>query len=385
MEALFLFCRPGFEEECAREIRAHAARLHIAGRACAPPRQGRVVFRPDHPDDARRLHRHAPVSGLTFARQAFVRLARIDDPGDRPAAALALALAQALVSVPGAVHSVLAESPDTQQGRRLAGRAQRLAAELERHLRERGHMRDDGQLPVHVCVEDERTVHAGYALPAASVPWPGGIARLRRSRKAPSRSALKLDEALQVFLGAERRDRLLGPGRSAVDLGAAPGGWTWQLVRLGMRVTAVDNGPLKEGLETHRQVRHLRADGFRFRPARPVDWMVCDIADRPGRVAHLAAGWIARGWCRRSICNLKLPMKRRYETAGRLLDGIRAELDRSGIHCRLAAKQLYHDRAEITVFLERRGRGKAHSAARRSRSRPASRSRRRSSGSSRPA
>ncbi|HYW02855.1 MAG TPA: 23S rRNA (cytidine(2498)-2'-O)-methyltransferase RlmM [Gammaproteobacteria bacterium] len=381
MEALFLFCRAGFEEECAREIREHAACLRIAGHSCAQPRCGRVVFLPGRAGDAQRLHRHAPVPDLTFARQAFVRLALIEDPGDNPAARLQ----QALVSVPGAVRGVLGESPDTQQGRRLAARAERLAAELERRLHASGQLRGGGELVVHVCLEDARTLQAGYALPRASVPWPGGVARLRRPRGAPSRSALKLDEALQLFLGPERREHLLKPGMTAVDLGAAPGGWTWQLARRRLQVTAVDNGPLNPGLAGDRHVRHLREDGFRFRPPRPVDWMVCDIADRPARVADRAARWIAGGWCRRSIFNLKLPMKRRYETAGRLVARVREQLDRSGVPCRVAAKQLYHDRAEITVFLERRGPGGPHSAARRRRSRPASRSRRRSSGSSRPA
>jgi 23S rRNA (cytidine2498-2'-O)-methyltransferase len=33
------------------------------------------------------------------------------------------------------------------------------------------------------------------------------------------------------------------------------------------------------------------------------------------------------------------------------LDGIRKKLDEEGINFRMTAKQLYHDREEITVFL----------------------------------
>ena len=55
-------------------------------------------------------------------------------------------------------------------------------------------------------------------------------------------------------------------------------------------------------------VKHRRTDGLTYRPAAPVDWMVCDIVESPSRVARLAARWIAEGWCRETIFNLKLPM-----------------------------------------------------------------------------
>jgi 23S rRNA (cytidine2498-2'-O)-methyltransferase len=60
-------------------------------------------------------------------------------------------------------------------------------------------------------------------------------------------------------------------------------------------------------------VEHVRADGFRFRPRFPVAWMVCDIVEQPKRVAELVGEWLANGWCRRCIFNLKLPMKKRFE------------------------------------------------------------------------
>ncbi len=61
----------------------------------------------------------------------------------------------------------------------------------------------------------------------------------------------------------------------------------------------------------------LLGDGFTYRPARPVDWMVCDIVDRPDRVTDLVARWFLEGWCRQCIFNLKLPMKRRLGAAER--------------------------------------------------------------------
>lgn len=70
--------------------------------------------------------------------------------------------------------------------------------------------------------------------PTQSAPWPMGILRLRMPPDAPSRSALKLAEAFDMFLSAEDQQRYLHDGLRAVDLGAAPGGWTWQLLRRGL-------------------------------------------------------------------------------------------------------------------------------------------------------
>ena len=179
-----------------------------------------------------------------------------------------------------------------------------------------------------------------------------GIPRLRMPGGAPSRSTLKLAEAFVTFLG-EREPELLRAGMRAVDLGAAPGGWTWQLAHRGLRVTAVDNGPLKGDVLDDPLVTHLRADGLSYLPKRPVDWMVCDIAEQPSRIAALVARWIGEGHARQSIFNLKLPMKKRYDEVRRCEAIIRDALATAGMKHTLALRQLYHDREEVTGYLTR--------------------------------
>lgn len=166
---------------------------------------------------------------------------------------------------------------------------------------------------------------------------------------APSRSTLKLAEALVHFVGEEGLEKRMRPGMKAVDLGASPGGWTWQLVRRGLMVTAVDNGPMDAALIETGQVKHRREDGFRFRPPEPVDWMVCDMVESPSRVCALASRWVAEGWCREAIFNLKLPMKKRWEEVARARGIVEETL--AGAAYRLRMKHLYHDREEITVWL----------------------------------
>jgi len=164
---------------------------------------------------------------------------------------------------------------------------------------------------------------------------------------------MKLAEAIEVFMDKSEQTRLLRQGMQAVDLGAAPGGWTWQLVKRGIRVTAVDNGPMKGVLATHPLVQHLKQDGFKYAPHRAVDWLVCDMVEKPSRVATLIGAWFVAGWCKHAIFNLKLPMKQRVAALDSALGGIRKQLDEEGINYRMMAKQLYHDRDEVTVYLTR--------------------------------
>ena len=37
------------------------------------------------------------------------------------------------------------------------------------------------------------------------------------------------------------------------------------------------------------------------------------MVEKPAKVAALMAQWLVNGWCRETIFNLKLPMKKRYE------------------------------------------------------------------------
>jgi 23S rRNA (cytidine2498-2'-O)-methyltransferase len=181
-----------------------------------------------------------------------------------------------------------------------------------------------------------------------------GIPRLRMAAGAPSRSALKLVEALVTFLG-DRELELMHAGMRAVDLGAAPGGWTWQLAHRGLRVTAIDNGTLRGEVADDPLVTHLRVDGLKYVPRKPVDWLACDIAEQPSRIAALVARWIGEGHARRAIFNLKLPMKKRYDEMLRCEAIIHETLQRSRVKHTLVLRQLYHDRAEVSGFLARTG------------------------------
>ncbi len=246
------------------------------------------------------------------------------------------------------------ETPDSNEGKLQSGLCRRLAPLLADAARAAGLLGVNAANPrLHVLFVTAESAWVGVSDPATGSPWPMGIPRLAAPRSAPSRSALKLAEALLTFLTAEERARLLQPGMRAVDLGAAPGGWTWQLAQRGLRVTAIDNGPLKGEIADDPRVEHLRVDGLQWRPRRPVDWMVCDIVLQPSRIAALVAAWMAEGACRRTIFNLKLPMKKRYAEVERCAALIRTALDGRRLRYTLAFRQLYHDREEISAYCAR--------------------------------
>jgi 23S rRNA (cytidine2498-2'-O)-methyltransferase len=174
----------------------------------------------------------------------------------------------------------------------------------------------------------------------------GGQRRMADDAMAPSRSYLKVEEAYGV-LGAEPR-----PGETVVDLGAAPGGWSYSAARRGARVVAVDNGPLKGGAFGHPLIEHRREDAFGFRPAAgwSFDWLLCDLVEEPHHVLHnLVAPWLEHRWCRRFILNLKFG---RVDPVA-LLRELRADDSPFVRHAAtFRLRHLYHDRDEFTVVGE---------------------------------
>jgi 23S rRNA (cytidine2498-2'-O)-methyltransferase len=322
-----LLCRPGFEVECHAESQS----------ASAPPTPGSGWVLVEGPV----LSVARPFRSLVFARDRFAGEAfAILDPTDRVGPLLSLAAAY------GPVGTLWLQHADSTEGRSLAKLCQRLQGRMEGGLRSAGLISPGSRRRLHVMFLDGRSGFIGVSEADDGALWSMGVPRLRLAG-APSRSAAKLEEGLLWFLG-ETAGSLLASGMSAVDLGAAPGGWTWVLARRGLRVTAVDHGKLAREAEEAGAVRHLSADAFTYRPPRPVDWMVCDVVDKPARTAELVQRWLGQGWCRRTIFNLKLPMKQRLAEVERILARLRTI---PGL--RLQARQLYHDREEITVFAAR--------------------------------
>ena len=64
------------------------------------------------------------------------------------------------------------------------------------------------------------------------------------------------------------------------------------------------------------------------------------------------ASWVADGRCKEAMFNLKLPMKKRYESiqgALAIIDEV-MQANKTGKYL-IQAKHLYHNREEVTVHL----------------------------------
>ena len=350
MNTLFLHCRPGFEGEVCAEITDLAARLDVAGYSKTKPGSACAEFVCSEAADAERLMRSVRFNQLIFPRQ-WARGAYVILPESDRISVLLEALADYPVC-----GSLWLEVVDTNDGKELSTFCKKFEAPLRKALLKAGKLVDDAKKPrLLLTFKSGREVFAGIAEADNQAMWPMGIPRLKFPREAPSRSTLKLEEAWHHFIPREQWDQRLAPGMTAVDLGAAPGGWTWQLVNREIRVTAVDNGPMAESLMYSGFVVHQRADGFTFRPRHPVHWMVCDIVEKPARTAAMIETWLGEGLCREAVVNLKLPMKQRYAEVRRLLDRIESGLVERGLKVSIGCKQLYHDREEVTCHLRRHG------------------------------
>lgn len=353
MTSLLLYCRPGFESECAAEIVDVANARDIQGDTRYDARCGYVLFNPTEQQAMATLSTKLSFTDLVFTRQWFVVNEFIKDlpRGDRIAPIVAAA---SRIGQP--FREVFVEAPDSETSKPLLPLCTGLLTPLTKTLQAASLLnpRAKEDVRLHVCFFTTDYAAVGYAHMSNSSHWPMGIPRLRRLRDAPSRSAQKLEEALLVLLSNDQRQTLLQAGMQAVDLGAAPGGWSWIMARQGLHVNAVDNGKLSPEALATGMIEHIRADGFSYRPVKPVDWLLCDMVEQPSRIAELIGLWFVRGHCRHAIFNLKLPMKKRYQEYKQCLKTLRGMLAQSGVHYQLRGRQLYHDRDEITLCITTR-------------------------------
>lgn len=176
-------------------------------------------------------------------------------------------------------------------------------------------------------------------------PFPKGEVPVAVDKTAPSRAFAKLVEV-------ERRwGYRIQAGETCMDLGAAPGSWTYVAASRGASVIAVDRAPLREDLLQDRRVTWRKGDAFSLVPEVPVDWLLCDVIAAPERTADLLRRWLEAGWMRRFVVTLKL----RASGDEAVVDRVREDLTRQCDDGWLA--MLSANRHEVCAWGERRDRG----------------------------
>lgn len=200
--------------------------------------------------------------------------------------------------------------------------------------------RKSPELVVSVCVAPGRVL-AGVSRVAENLSsWPGGAARYAGGADALSRAKKKLMEAIDVF------GIVLPASGVAVDLGAAPGGWSQLLLERGWRVVAVDPAVLDERLESER-LTQVRATAERYLAgARDrVDLVVSDMRMDARDAARLMVAFervLKPGAM--IVTTLKLP-ERGFVP---VLDAALLILSE---RYAVRARHLFHNRSEVTAVL----------------------------------
>lgn len=259
------------------------------------------------------------------------------------------------IEAPWTIHAF---TPDVEECKPLRSRVKHIEAAILEKLKKRfGRMfrrfqvaqtlqgKEDYRV-LQLCMDKPDHVYLSIGPKTPQIhAYPGGEQRMAFDSGSPSRSYLKLAEALTYM-----RSRPL-PGQSAVDLGAAPGGWTYYLIKQGCLVTAVDNGPLKiKNTKPGHQGSYtvIKTDGMRFKPTETrYDWLCCDMLVPPRQTLELLARWIEQRWMKAFVVNMKLPQKNPLE----LIHETQAYLSSQNL-AYFKIKQLYHDRDEATIMGE---------------------------------
>lgn len=188
-------------------------------------------------------------------------------------------------------------------------------------------------------------LYAGVSRPEDNLSdWAGGAIRFQREDEQVSRAKFKLLEAEQRF-GLD-----FAAYRTALDIGAAPGGWTSLLLERGLRVTAVDPAAMHPSLLDNKRLTYLRRNAGEVSFAQDsFDLLVCDMSWSPKQMGKLVADLL---YALRSgglaVITVKLMHGKPFQTVRELTATFAGQLEL------LQAKQLFHNRDELTLLLRKR-------------------------------
>ncbi|MCW3473531.1 SAM-dependent methyltransferase [Limobrevibacterium gyesilva] len=147
------------------------------------------------------------------------------------------------------------------------------------------------------------------ASPTKTSPFVNGECRFEEDRIGPpSRAYLKLWEAC-TRIGVWPK-----PGDTCLDLGAAPGGWTWAIAKLGASVIAVDKADLDPRVVAMPRVTLRSESAFGLQPE-PVHWLFSDVIAYPDRLLALVRRWIDADAARRIVCTIKFQGETDHDAA----------------------------------------------------------------------
>lgn len=196
-----------------------------------------------------------------------------------------------------------------------------------------------------VCTES--TTYLGVSAVGDNLSdWAGGVRRFAREPGQLSRAEFKILEAIEVF-GVE-----LPKIGLALDLGAAPGGWTRILRERGLRVVAVDPASLDPHIGSDAGVTHVRATAQKYLARHPgqaqFDLIVNDMRIDAAASARLMCD-VAKLLKRDQLAIMTLKLRTQHQRKQ-----VRNTLTVLAKMYRVrGCRKLFHNRTEVSVCLQK--------------------------------
>jgi len=278
-EFIFAVCRAGSERAMKEQIAARA------GRMLSPSfmRPQLVTWK------STRLLDASFALDTVFARVSGISLGMFEADD-----VLAAKVAEHFPGVTVQLHVFPRVAPEDgvpdEVWRGVDARREALAAALETAgVKVSGASRPrEGQFVIDVVTGEpgEKVLLGAHVHGPGRHPLAGALPRIALPDDAPSRAYLKMEQAL-IWAGLDGPKAL--PGKTALELGCAPGGATLALLRHGMNVVGVDTADLAprvvaEGEKRPGSLRHLRvaaSDLLKEDLPRPVHVLVSDMNIAP--------------------------------------------------------------------------------------------------------
>ena len=192
---------------------------------------------------------------------------------------------------------------------------------------------------------DETSCYIGMSQSKLNLStWSGGMVHYKKEDADISRAKYKLMEAISTF------ELDLSNIHNALDLGAAPGGWTSVLLEKKIAVTAVDTGDMDERLKKYKSYTNIKANASELElPEQSFDLLTSDISWNAKNTAVLvnkSSKFLKDGGY--AIVTVKLMGDKVRRTIREVKEIYQESFDV------MAAKQLFHNREEITLFLRKK-------------------------------
>jgi 23S rRNA (cytidine2498-2'-O)-methyltransferase len=175
--------------------------------------------------------------------------------------------------------------------------------------------------------------------------WVKGAPHFAVEKEQISRSEFKLLEIIDLL------KLKLRPHSLALDIGAAPGGWTRILLKNQLLVTAVDPAKLNPALAKEKNLTHFQESiqNYLNHPSPQFDLIVNDLKMDAAKSAYLM--YLAAKNLKKSsyaIMTLKLPQKDITKKIKKTFEIL------ANTYKIITARQLFHNRHEITVVLQKK-------------------------------